>query len=108
MHNPARPPHRVVALPNQLTCMLYVCMPTQVVIDAYQRGRLIAVLPFLTKLLECCKGSKVFTPSNPMIAGILSLLAELHGMKVWAGLMLVRSYCRSAVRAAGSLLPAAL
>jgi len=56
----------------------------QVVVDAYQRGRLIAVLPFITKLLECCKGSKIFTPSNPMIAGILSLLAELHGMKVRA------------------------
>jgi CCR4-NOT transcription complex subunit 1 len=55
----------------------------QVVVDAYQRGRLIAVLPFITKLLECCKGIKIFTPSNPMIAGILSLLAELHGMKVW-------------------------
>jgi len=53
-----------------------------VLVDAYQRGRLIAVLPFITKLLECCKGSKVFTPTNPMIAGILSLLAELHGMKV--------------------------
>uniref|UniRef100_A0A7S3VNL4 CCR4-NOT transcription complex subunit 1 n=1 Tax=Dunaliella tertiolecta TaxID=3047 RepID=A0A7S3VNL4_DUNTE len=52
-----------------------------VVVDAYQRGRLIAVLPFITKLLECCKGSKIFTPTNPMIAGILSLLAELHGMK---------------------------
>lgn len=51
-------------------------------VDAYQRGRLIAILPFMTKLLECCKGSKIFTPSNPMIAGILSLLAELHGMKV--------------------------
>jgi len=55
---------------------------SQVIVDAYQRGRLIAVLPFVTKLLECCKGSKIFTPTNPMIAGILSLLAELHGMKV--------------------------
>ena len=54
----------------------------QVIVDAYQRGRLIAVLPFITKLLECCKGSKVFTPSNPMIAGILSVLAELHSMRV--------------------------
>lgn len=29
------------------------------IIDAYQRGRLIAVLPFMNKLLECCRGTKV-------------------------------------------------
>lgn len=52
-----------------------------VIIEAYQRGRLIAVLPFVNKLLECCKGTKVFTPANPMIAGILSLLAELHAIR---------------------------
>ncbi|KXZ45953.1 hypothetical protein GPECTOR_49g537 [Gonium pectorale] len=52
-----------------------------VIMEAYQRGRLIAVLPFLQKLLEGCRSSKVFTPSNPMIAGILSLLAELHAIK---------------------------
>jgi len=52
-----------------------------VIVEAYQRGRLIAVLPFINKLLECCKGTKVFTSCNPMVAGILSLLAELHGIK---------------------------
>jgi CCR4-NOT transcription complex subunit 1 len=53
----------------------------QVIAEAYQRGRLIAVLPFVQKLLEGCRSSRVFTPSNPMVAGILSLLAELHAMK---------------------------
>lgn len=52
------------------------------IVEAYQRGRLIAVLPFVQKLLECCNGSRVFTPANPMVSGILSLLAELHAMKV--------------------------
>jgi CCR4-NOT transcription complex subunit 1 len=58
--------------------------------DAYQRGRLVAVLPFVGKLMECCKGSKVFTPSNPMVAGILSLLAELQGMR---GLRINNIFC---------------
>ncbi|PNH04056.1 CCR4-NOT transcription complex subunit 1 [Tetrabaena socialis] len=52
-----------------------------VICEAYQRGRLIAVLPFVQKLLEGCRSSRVFKPTNPMVAGILSLLAELHAMK---------------------------
>ncbi len=56
-------------------------LPSQVLVEAYQRGRLIAVLPFMQKLLECCKDSRVFRPTNPMIAGILGLLAELHSLK---------------------------
>jgi len=35
----------------------------------------------MQKLLECCKESKIFKPTNPMIAGLLSLLAELHSIK---------------------------
>ncbi|EFJ39979.1 hypothetical protein VOLCADRAFT_108387 [Volvox carteri f. nagariensis] len=54
----------------------------QVICEAYQRGRLIAVLPFVQKLLEGCRHSRVFKPTNPMVAAILSLLAELHAMKV--------------------------
>lgn len=41
----------------------------------------VQVLPFVQKLLECCKDSKIFKPTNPMIAGILGVLAELHGIK---------------------------
>mmetsp|Transcript_25535 Transcript_25535/g.46458 ORF Transcript_25535/g.46458 Transcript_25535/m.46458 type:complete len:1018 (-) Transcript_25535:715-3768(-) len=52
-----------------------------IVCEAYQRGRLMSVLPFIQKLLEGCKDSKVYRPANPMIAGILSVLAELHSMK---------------------------
>eukprot|EP00201_Polytomella_parva_P023944 CAMPEP_0175046392 /NCGR_PEP_ID=MMETSP0052_2-20121109/5008_1 /TAXON_ID=51329 ORGANISM="Polytomella parva, Strain SAG 63-3" /NCGR_SAMPLE_ID=MMETSP0052_2 /ASSEMBLY_ACC=CAM_ASM_000194 /LENGTH=614 /DNA_ID=CAMNT_0016310139 /DNA_START=155 /DNA_END=1995 /DNA_ORIENTATION=+ len=52
-----------------------------IIYEAYERGRLMSVLPFIQKLLECCKDSKVFRPANPMIAGILSVLAELHSMK---------------------------
>ena len=49
--------------------------------DAYQRGRMIAVLPFVEKVLAGCKQSKVFKANNPMIHGILALLAEIHGME---------------------------
>ena len=49
--------------------------------DAYQRGRMIAVLPFVQKVLEGCKGSKVFRATNPMVHGILALLAEVHAME---------------------------
>ena len=112
--------------------------------EAYQRGRLIAVLPFMQKLLECCKvrgeqfgvqkcvcqpvraqravvrnlidpvagasplphcvstphphpihtppvqDSKVFRATNPMISGILSILAELHSLK---GLKINNVFC---------------
>jgi CCR4-NOT transcription complex subunit 1 len=62
--------------------VLHVDMDLKAMIrDAYQRGRMIAVLPFVQKVLEGCKGSKVFKATNPMIAGILALLAEIHGME---------------------------
>lgn len=41
---------------------------------------MMAVLPFVQKLLEPCKDSRVFKPTNPFIEGILSLLAEIHRM----------------------------
>lgn len=50
----------------------------QIVVEAYQRGRLVSVLPFVANLLSVCEKSQVFTPTNPMISGLLSLLAELH------------------------------
>jgi CCR4-NOT transcription complex subunit 1 len=62
--------------------VLHVDMDLKAMIrDAYQRGRMIAVLPFVQKVLEGCKGSKVFKATNPMIGGILALLAEIHGME---------------------------
>lgn len=35
----------------------------------------------MEKVLSSCKESKVFKASNPMIAAILALLAEIHGME---------------------------
>ena len=71
------------------------------IIDAYEQGKMIAVLPFVNKarsslsmqsgsldtslrgwlsfqVLEPCKDSKVFRPPNPWITGILALMAEIY------------------------------
>ncbi len=65
---------------NAIACVLLcvTCRLLQIVTDAYQRGKLVSVLPFIANLLSVCEKSLIFTPNNPMISGLLSLLAELH------------------------------
>lgn len=46
--------------------------------DAYQRGRMIAVVPFVHKVLEGAKHSLIFRPPNPWTMAILSLLVEIY------------------------------
>eukprot|EP00698_Gefionella_okellyi_P006187 TRINITY_DN15601_c0_g1_i1.p1 TRINITY_DN15601_c0_g1~~TRINITY_DN15601_c0_g1_i1.p1 ORF type:complete len:1583 (-),score=323.11 TRINITY_DN15601_c0_g1_i1:34-4782(-) len=48
------------------------------IIEAYDRARLIAVVPFVCKVLDACKSSKIFKPPNPWVMAIVSLLGELH------------------------------
>lgn len=48
--------------------------------DGYERGWLIAILPYAAKILEAAKGSPVFTSHNPWIRGILATLAELYNL----------------------------
>jgi len=50
------------------------------IVLAYQKGRMMAVLPFVQKLLEPCRESRVFRPTNPYLGALLSLLAEVHRM----------------------------
>mmetsp|Transcript_26187 Transcript_26187/g.86121 ORF Transcript_26187/g.86121 Transcript_26187/m.86121 type:complete len:2355 (-) Transcript_26187:1156-8220(-) len=52
----------------------------QLVIDAYEKGRLIAVVPFIAKVLENVSNSRIFKPPNPWTMLILGLLAEIHPM----------------------------
>jgi CCR4-NOT transcription complex subunit 1 len=52
----------------------------QLVLDAYERGLLIAVMPFVAKVLDATKHSRVFKPSQPWVGALLSLLCELHGV----------------------------
>ena len=47
------PPHLFTLV--LLLCFHILSISVQVMVEAYQRGRLIAVLPFMQKLLECCK-----------------------------------------------------
>eukprot|EP00928_Gymnodinium_smaydae_P011184 TRINITY_DN14154_c1_g3_i1.p1 TRINITY_DN14154_c1_g3~~TRINITY_DN14154_c1_g3_i1.p1 ORF type:complete len:2535 (+),score=382.87 TRINITY_DN14154_c1_g3_i1:627-7607(+) len=47
-------------------------------IDAFENGRLTAVLPLVCKILEGIQKSKVFKPPNPWTMAVMSLLAEIH------------------------------
>jgi CCR4-NOT transcription complex subunit 1 len=50
------------------------------VLDAYARGKMIAVLPFVHKVLEPCRDSRVFRPAtNPWVSAVLSVVAEVYG-----------------------------
>jgi len=49
-------------------------------IEAYERGRLVAVVPFVAKVLENVANSRIFRPPNPWTELILSCLAEIHPM----------------------------
>eukprot|EP01027_Heterolobosea_sp_BB2_P019726 GEZU01027766.1.p1 GENE.GEZU01027766.1~~GEZU01027766.1.p1 ORF type:complete len:282 (+),score=53.62 GEZU01027766.1:1074-1919(+) len=57
---------------------IFSLVPCFFVLDAYERGRLIAVVPFVAKVMDKCSSSKVFKPPNPWLMGLVSLLAELH------------------------------
>lgn len=47
-------------------------------LDAFLHDRLIAIVPFVCKVTEQSNSSRAFTPDNPWINGILSLLVELY------------------------------
>ncbi|KAG0182584.1 hypothetical protein DFQ29_003364 [Apophysomyces sp. BC1021] len=47
-------------------------------LEGYDKNRLIVVIPFVCKVLEQCRQSKVFKPPNPWLMAILKLLVELY------------------------------
>ena len=49
----------------------------ELVLDAYDRGRLIAVIPFVAKILENCSKSRVFKLPNPWLTVMLGMLCTL-------------------------------
>jgi CCR4-NOT transcription complex subunit 1 len=49
-------------------------------IEAYEQGRLVAVVPFVAKVLENTVNSRIFRPPNPWTMLILAFLAEIHPM----------------------------
>ncbi|KAF2537557.1 hypothetical protein F2Q68_00018501 [Brassica cretica] len=50
------------------------------IIDAYEKGLLIAILPFTAKVLESCQSSIAYQPPNPWTMPILGLLSEIYSM----------------------------
>ncbi|XP_010933666.1 uncharacterized protein [Elaeis guineensis] len=54
--------------------------PKVLIIEAYEKGLMIAVIPFTSKILEPCHSSLAYQPPNPWTMGILSLLAEIYNL----------------------------
>ncbi|KAF3780626.1 CCR4-NOT transcription complex subunit 1 [Nymphaea thermarum] len=54
--------------------------PKQLIIEAYEKGLMIAVIPFTSKILEPCQSSLAYQPPNPWTMGILGLLAEIYAL----------------------------
>ncbi|KAJ8900176.1 hypothetical protein K2173_024816 [Erythroxylum novogranatense] len=54
--------------------------PKSLIIEAYEKGLMIAVIPFTSKILEPCQNSKAYQPPNPWTMGILGLLVEIYSM----------------------------
>ncbi|KAI8003028.1 Prolyl endopeptidase [Camellia lanceoleosa] len=54
--------------------------PKSLIVEAYEKGLMIAVIPFTSKILEPCQNSLAYQPPNPWTMGILGLLAEISFM----------------------------
>ncbi|KAJ7950880.1 putative CCR4-NOT transcription complex protein [Quillaja saponaria] len=54
--------------------------PKSLIMEAYEKGLMIAVIPFTSKILEPCQSSIAYQPPNPWTMGILGLLAEIYSM----------------------------
>lgn len=49
--------------------------------QGYETGRLIAVTPFVAKILEAAKDSRVFRPPNPWTMSLMGILRELYDLE---------------------------
>ncbi|CAI9769351.1 unnamed protein product [Fraxinus pennsylvanica] len=54
--------------------------PKSLIIEAYEKGLMIAVIPFTSKVLDSCSNSLAYQPPNPWTMGILGLLTEIYAM----------------------------
>ncbi|KAG8092529.1 hypothetical protein GUJ93_ZPchr0012g21276 [Zizania palustris] len=54
--------------------------PKILIVEAYERGLMIAVIPFTSKILEPCQSSIAYRPPNPWTMAILSLLVEIYNL----------------------------
>jgi CCR4-NOT transcription complex subunit 1 len=53
----------------------------ELLFQGYETGMLIAVTPFVAKILEGAKNSSVFTPPNPWLMGLLSVFRALYNVE---------------------------
>ena len=53
----------------------------ELLFQGYETGMLIAVTPFVAKILEGAKNSVVFRPPNPWLMGLLSVFRALYGVE---------------------------
>jgi CCR4-NOT transcription complex subunit 1 len=53
----------------------------ELLFQGYETGRLIAVTPFVAKILEGAKSSVVFRPPNPWLMGLLSVFKALYDVE---------------------------
>jgi CCR4-NOT transcription complex subunit 1 len=49
--------------------------------QGFETGRLIAVTPFVAKIMEGAKDSRVFRPPNPWVMSLMGVLRELYDME---------------------------
>ena len=49
--------------------------------QGYESGRLIAICPFVAKILEGAKASVVFRPPNPWLMGLMAVLRDLYDVE---------------------------
>lgn len=49
--------------------------------QGYESGRLIAICPFVAKILEGAKSSAVFRPPNPWLMGLMAVLRDLYDIQ---------------------------
>lgn len=55
----------------------------ELLLDAHKNDRLEVIVPFVTKVLQQAKDSKIFRPPNPWTIGILRVLLELNEKENW-------------------------
>jgi len=50
----------------------------ELIVEAYETGKLIALIPFTAKVLEACAKSKIFAPPNVWVMAIMRLISEIY------------------------------
>ena len=50
----------------------------ELILESYESGRMIGIIPFIAKVLEPCKDNIIFRPPNPWTMAVLSLMCEIY------------------------------